>query len=495
VSAIFSTIDRAASTAPSTEHGFYRPGDLVAGRYVVRELIGSGPLGLVYRAENHSSGAVVALRAIWPDIIPDDAARGRFLKETIRARSVQNRYVAPLFEAFIDEVAGQVVCLLAVKHLAGPTLASRVARRLRHGVPLLAVEAQPIVSQIGVGLSAIHRASLVHGNLRAASVYLMGDEIRIGDLGVASALPPGIVALAETHAGRGGGRAPEASSGRTCSPSSDVYAFAVLTAQMLGLLSARSRDEVPVPPSVRAVLRRALSQSPRDRYPDVDTFAGALVTAFERVDQRAAIGLRAVAPARDGTSEARGSQSDHSAVIAGALDIPPSGPTIVPRVPRRGPRADASVVIDPEAFDSRTPVTLPPLPRPMAKPAARVAARQTAERLSEPTTEGPTTVRRVGPPAAAAASRAVHPPRGRERTDARVPIAMVVSLIIAATSLSAGIVRNVVAGRFEEEMAEARVVKAEMLRRIAARPNASKGSSPATMVPSGQSPSGSYATR
>ena len=103
--------------------------------------------------------------------------------------------------------------MLAVKHLGGPTLASRVARRLQAGVPLLALEAQPIVSQIGVGLSAIHQAGLVHGNLRPSSIYFAGDEIRISDLGVASALPAEIVALAEQHAGqgeravsRGGGR-------------------------------------------------------------------------------------------------------------------------------------------------------------------------------------------------------------------------------------------------------------------------------------------------
>ena len=72
--------------------------------------------------------------------LTDDASRGRFLRECIRARTVQNRYVAALYEAFIDDSSGQTVCVLAVKHLGGPTLASRVARRLQAGVPLLALE-------------------------------------------------------------------------------------------------------------------------------------------------------------------------------------------------------------------------------------------------------------------------------------------------------------------------------------------------------------------
>ena len=207
-------IDRLGSGTRPADNGFYRSGEVIAGRYVVRELIGVGPLGMVYRTENRQSGGVVALRVIWPDLLTDDASRGRFLKECIRARTVQNRYVAPLYEAFIDDASGQTVCVLAVKHLGGPTLASRVARRLQAGVPLLALEAQPIVSQIGVGLSAIHQAGLVHGNLRPSSIYFAGDEIRVSDLGVASALPAEIVALAEAHAGQASGRSPEAAAGR-----------------------------------------------------------------------------------------------------------------------------------------------------------------------------------------------------------------------------------------------------------------------------------------
>ena len=478
-------IDRSSTGALPGDNGFYRVGELVAGRYLVRELIGTGPLGMVYRTENRHSGGLVALRVVWPDLLVDDASRGRFLKESIRARTVQNRYVAPLYEAFIDEVGGQVVCVLAVKHLGGPTLASRVARRLEHGVPLLALEAQPIVSQIGVGLSAIHRVGLVHGNLRAASVYFAGDEIRISDLGVASALPAEIVALAEAHAGKSGGRAPEAAAGRRSLPASDVYAFAVLTAQMLGLLSPSSRDEVPVPRSVRVVLRRALSPNPRDRYPDVDTFAGALVTAFERADQRSALGLRAVAQPSELTPKMQRFRPDRSEVVTGALDTGP-GPGAAPArsMPARG--NSASVVVDAKAMSmfAETPATLPPLPRSDARPDARqppIPLRQLRRSgPPHPVPHPPPVGRRppphappappprqsapvVAPPSAVPGSgiRTVRPGR---RVAPRVPFALVLTLTLAATGLAAAVTRNVVVGRFEERMAEERIAKAELLR-------------------------------
>jgi serine/threonine protein kinase len=521
VSAILG-FDRLGSGTRPADNGLYRSGEVIAGRYVVRELIGVGPLGMVYRTENRQSGGVVALRVIWPDLLTDDASRGRFLRECIRARTVQHRYVAPLYEAFIDDSSGQAVCVLAVKHLGGPTLASRVARRLQAGVPLLALEAQPIVSQIGVGLSAIHQAGLVHGNLRSTSIYFAGDEIRVSDLGVASALPAEIVALAEQHAGKASGRSPEAAAGRRSSPASDVYAFAHLTGQMLGLLSPRSRDEVPVPRSVRAVLTRALSPNPRDRYADVDTFAGALVTAFERVDQRSAVGLRAVAPptgettpkirtfrtSRSEPSEGseppsfarRGSES-----VAGALETrsrPSSGNG-------RRAGAPASVVIDQNAMYSETPATLPPIshPAPIVPPIVSAIASSivapfvaplvppTAEELARQPPIPLRNVRRPGHPhpvphPSTSIGRAAHAPQPqpqevartatvpraavvtpasllRSRTVARVPLALVLSLTIAATSLAAAVVRNIVTGKFEERIAEERIAKAELLRRSA----------------------------
>jgi len=51
----------------------------------------------------------------------------------------------------------------------------------------------------------------------------------------------------------------------------------------------------------------------------------------------------------------------------------------------------------------------------------------------------------------------------------RVPFALVLALILAATGLGAAVVRNIVVGRFEERMAEARIAKAELLRHATRR--------------------------
>jgi serine/threonine-protein kinase len=478
------------ATAPGAAEAFYQRGDVAGGRYVVCETLGVGPLGVVYRAENrHNHGSVVALRVIYPELLPDDAARGRFIKQAIRARAVQNRYVAPLFEAFIEDVGGQTVCVVAVKHLAGPTLASRVVPRLAHGVPWLAVEAQPIISQIGLGLSAIHGAGLVHGNLNWNNILLAGDQIRIADLGIASALPAGAVAMAEANAGRGEGRAPEVAAGRHGSASSDVYAFAVLTGQVLGLFAGQARHEVEsaVPASVRAVLRRALAQNPRDRYADVDTFAAKLIMAFERAGQRSAIGLRAVtATPAGGLPVDDASPPVDADVVAGALDIPLRAGAAPRRAPR--PTGAASVVVAPEALDLRTPPTLPPLGKTPAVsgPSApgAIAAEDAAYGATPlPVMTAPGDGTAAAPAAAAGAAPAARASVGRDRAASRLPLALVLVVMFWGTALAAGVARNVINARIEERVARARVEKAELLRQIAAAAAAPRAEAAAAAAP------------
>ena len=78
-----------------------RPEDLAANREMVRDLnelirerIGGGPLGVVFRAEDAvSSGRTVAVKVVWPELTPDDGARGRFVAAATLVRNVSTKYV------------------------------------------------------------------------------------------------------------------------------------------------------------------------------------------------------------------------------------------------------------------------------------------------------------------------------------------------------------------------------------------------------------------
>src|SRR5262249_25021888 len=70
----------------------YAAGNLVVGRYLIRECVGAGPLGIVYRAEDLLVHDDVAVRIVWPDLVPDDRARLTLLRGATAARALQNPF-------------------------------------------------------------------------------------------------------------------------------------------------------------------------------------------------------------------------------------------------------------------------------------------------------------------------------------------------------------------------------------------------------------------
>jgi hypothetical protein len=401
----------------------YVAGDVVVGRYLVRERVGAGHLGAVYRAEDRLRRQDVALRVLWPELCPDDGARVRFLRGATAARALDCRYVAGVRDVLLDELGGLTACLVVGDFLRRPTLAARMAQRLQYQAPFLPIEVAPIVSQLGVGLSAIHRAGLVLANLTPRSIFFAGDEIRIGDLGVAGSLP----------------------AGRYPTAAGDVYALAAVTAEMLGLGGEGLAGEVPVP--VRAVLERALSRDPAARFTDADALASALLTAFERGRLPAGAGGEGATPLPDPTGEVE-IREDDLAFVSGALLTSSDERALSQEAALH--RGAPTVVLDSSSADSHTPITEPPLPPlppvpSLAWPADPLAA------LAPPALAPPT----FAPPAAPFARKA-----------ARVPMALVLVLAVAATTLAIGIVHRLVDAHVEEQAAMARVEKAHLLSRL-----------------------------
>ena len=187
--------------------------------------------------------------------------------------------------------------------------------------------------------------------------------------------------------------------------------------------------------------------------------------------------------------------------MTGALEATPRASADARPVAARA--AGASVVINPHALYSKTPATLPPLatsepraapiplrnlrrtaqPHPVPYPAGapwRVAAARPPRTRA---LRGPGASTRLAPmpgaltgpmpgaltppmPGALTAPPSPVPLSGIRalRVAPRVPFALVLVLMLAATGLGAAVVRNIVVGNFEERMAEERIAKAELLR-------------------------------
>ncbi len=195
-------------------------GTTLANRYDVLELVGVGGMGAVYRVRDRELDEMVALKVIRKELAALPSMIDRFRHEVKLARRVTHANVARTFE--LGSADGLIYCTMEL--IEGESLTSRLQRGK---APV--IEAVSIVSAICEGLAVAHAASVIHRDIKPDNILLARDgRVVLADFGVAAA---------GTAAGELSGTpaymAPEQARGAAPRPTTDVYAIAVVLAEML----------------------------------------------------------------------------------------------------------------------------------------------------------------------------------------------------------------------------------------------------------------------
>jgi tetratricopeptide (TPR) repeat protein/tRNA A-37 threonylcarbamoyl transferase component Bud32 len=285
----------AALVRRDTSATSWAPGTRI-GRYVVRERIGKGGMGAVWRAEDLELRRPVALKRLHAG-----SESARLLREARAAAQLQHPNVVAVYE--VGEALGEP--FLAMELVDGETLAAwrKSPRSLAQLVSVLA--------QAGRGLAAAHASGLVHRDFKPENVLIdRSGRARVVDFGLARA---GDGAGAAPHAAGPLGRltetgaisgtpaylAPELVDGAPPDARSDQYAFAITcyealhgqhpfaggTAEVLWseMAAGRVRDGLgDVPAWLESHVRRGLAADPAARWPSV----AAMVDAIEKRPRR-----------------------------------------------------------------------------------------------------------------------------------------------------------------------------------------------------------------
>ena len=267
------------------------------GRFVVREYIGQGTLGTVYRAAGPEA-EVVAIKVLHR--LSEYESRERFVE--LAPRLVELRH--PGLVAALDHGEHEDVPYLVVEHLDATTLAERFRRATVNPATALG-----ILRGMGGAIDHWHAAAIVHGNLKPAQVLLTaGDQPRVSDFGLAPVRRPRLTGLAMGFRdGTPEYLAPEQVVGGEPTPGTDRYAFAAIAYQLLvdrppfegepqEVMDAHLRTE-PVapsrrnralPPAVDEVLLRGLAKDQSARWPTCEDLAAALARALGMVAEAGA---------------------------------------------------------------------------------------------------------------------------------------------------------------------------------------------------------------
>jgi len=277
-------------------------GTSVAG-YTINKEVGEGGTSSVYRAQ-HPNHGTVALKVLREKLRQDKTAVARFVREARYGARVKHPNVVNTIE--IGE-AENGLHFLAIEWAKGEIL-DRYAK-LR--APLPKDEVATIVSQIAAGVQAAHDAGIVHRDLKPENVMYDPEtrQVKLLDFGIATdTQASGDERL--TRAGFFVGTlmyiAPEALSGEIVTAAADQYSLATIAYYLLTralpytakapremftqLLTMPpvplkdASDEVRFTPALDAVVMRALSRAPVDRFPSVIAFSEAFENAALQAD-------------------------------------------------------------------------------------------------------------------------------------------------------------------------------------------------------------------
>jgi serine/threonine-protein kinase len=261
------------------------------GPYRLVDRLGEGGTGVVYRAVAED-GSFVALKVLKNDLSADSVHRLRFEREARAAGEVRNSHLAGVLHS--GQAGGHY--FLAVDYVAGVSLADRLRTDGPLSVPLLI----RLAAELASGLDALHRAGLVHRDVKPSNVML-GEEgsAVLTDFGLAK----GRAYTALTTPGQVVGSlhylAPELIEGREATPASDLYGLGCTLFECLAgvppfasknifqVAVAHLADEPPdpttgrddVPSELPSALLRALEKDPSLRPPTATAYARLLQAA------------------------------------------------------------------------------------------------------------------------------------------------------------------------------------------------------------------------
>jgi len=254
-------------------------GELFAGRFEVLEEIGSGGMGMVYRALDRELGDQVAIKTLRPELLRDASLVERFKSEIRLARHISSKHVVRTHD--IGERDG--VYYLTMEYVEGITVRELLDTRGRLGTaPTLA-----IASQLAQSLVAAHEQGVIHRDIKPQNLLLDGSGVlKVMDFGVAR-LAGGSANLTEAGmlVGTPSYMAPEQMLGEAFDERIDLYATGVVLFECLlgrlpfeansavALIARVLRDQPPVPtaidpeipPAFSDLVVRLLAKDPEQR--------------------------------------------------------------------------------------------------------------------------------------------------------------------------------------------------------------------------------------
>jgi len=254
------------------------------GRYSIVEPLGSGGMGVVYRARDEQLERTVAIKLLAPGALMGEEARRHFRREALALAKLNHPHIAAVYD--VGQQNG--IDYIVMECVQGESLAARIKSRA-----LSVRDATSIALQVAEALQEAHEQGVIHRDLKPANVMITSKgQAKVLDFGLAKLLAPfdaeATVSFAETHelAGTPLYMSPEQVCGKSVDARTDLWSLGILYyesltgrtpfsgASSLAVLRAIAEESpVPmrelradIPTQAEEIVSRALVKEPAKRY-------------------------------------------------------------------------------------------------------------------------------------------------------------------------------------------------------------------------------------
>jgi serine/threonine protein kinase len=273
------------------------PADRVLGDYELLERLGSGGMGVVYRARQISLDREVAVKLLAAGPWTPTEFIDRFRSEARSAARMRHPSIVPIHE--IGAVEDR--CFYSMQLIEGETLAQRIARQ----GPLPIDTAARWLRELSEAVDYAHRFNVLHLDLKPSNILIdRSERVYVADFGLARPLDHALAQDLDEVSGTPAYMAPEQAQVRKhrLSPATDIYGLGAVLYEMLTGLPPVIADSVaeamrqviedaPTPPrrirrevprDLQAVCLKCLAKEPGERYTTGRELADDLMRFLDR---------------------------------------------------------------------------------------------------------------------------------------------------------------------------------------------------------------------